>query len=234
MRNKRILLVAFFGAFLFIHLTVTSSFSYTITLTQDYLYNEVNVGSVSQSSLTSDAFAYYVYPNGLVMSAEIGQRYDSGGSISIDYWGDLNSRPLPSPFGVPSASTQGEYTLRISDGDAGFVCVDYRKTGTNHWVEAPSGTPDNIPSIEFGTPLPQDYWPNSYYDNIFTLEGTLILEVGKDYSIFTHFANMTYGSAYADLEILDVRPVPEPTTMLLLGCGLVGLVGYGRRGFFKK
>jgi hypothetical protein len=29
-------------------------------------------------------------------------------------------------------------------------------------------------------------------------------------------------------------PVPEPTTMLLLGSGLIRLAGYGRRKFFKK
>ena len=56
-------------------------------------------------------------------------------------------------------------------------------------------------------------------------------------SDFSNMVDISTGGPFNHLFRVSssaLTPVPEPTTMLLLGSGLIGLAGYGRKKFFKK
>ena len=60
---------------------------------------------------------------------------------------------------------------------------------------------------------------------------SVLLGIGP-HTIDVFAAHSPYGSGGAYLEV--VTPVPEPASMLLIGSGLIGLAGYGRKKLFKK
>ena len=101
-----------------------------------------------------------------------------------------------------------------------------------------SDTPGEVWLIYAGTytRLGQLNWSqNSWLDQSFTLPGFLYSVIsGGSWSLEVKLTEITTGTdkIWLDRSVLsgEYLPVPIPSAMLLLGSGLIGLVGVGRKG----
>ena len=71
-----------------------------------------------------------------------------------------------------------------------------------------------------------------------TSDNTIGDLLGSDIVIAFEDLNMAIGSDYDFTDMVvgvsDVKPIPEPATMLLLGSGLIGIARFGRKKLFRK
>ena len=106
---------------------------------------------------------------------------------------------------------------------AGAIMLDYKSTAIT--VDDLLGIADNLSSsaaMTINVSLESGY----YYNNF----ESLVLEIVNEILGYSTYPPITS----SDLNGGATSPIVEPSTLLLMGLGLIGLAGMGRKQFKKK
>ena len=132
---------------------------------------------------------------------------------------------------LSAASALSRVYINAGPGDTVFDIASNGTTDFNAMTD--NGTPGSARGLNFATPyggVLTAYYRNSVGVGGNPIVGDLFLVLDLQFSSFSGsmiFSADTDNLLYAG----DIVPTPEPTTMLLLGFGLIGLAGARR---FKK
>jgi hypothetical protein len=156
------------------------------------------------------------------------------------------------PYGLDMDSALG-LNLTWNSGDNGHPAYTFNSSNSSDFdAIATKLTDGNIDLLTYGHLFHMEFAPTDFIGGASTGPDNGLLEINNDLSgyiidsIALDLDELTFSITEFDTTgRLDyfieaewqiyghAKPVPEPSTLLLLGSGLVGLVGFGRKKFKK-